>query len=254
MNTPELLIWLIPGYFAFLIYRRLNPLPSKQGWEWVFETASAALICFLTARLLLIVGVAWAVSPADLNYWRSLWAEYFPFRYSFSLLLGIFPGSLVAVIVLAISRALGDDVEAMMRRMLEVPTDDLYLFRMREWKSKLVFVTLKSGKVYVGGLEDFTSSPDVPERHFLLTPILSGYRHKDTQQVVFTTEYIGAFATEGKPEPERATAEPTLFPFSEVVSIARFNEPLHNHFVQIGTTVMNPFTLEDEGDDDDGKD
>ena len=62
---------------------------------------------------------------------------------------------------------------------------------MRE--EKLVMITLKGGKVYVGQI---TSSfvPELPERTIVIWPIWSGYRGSSNQMVCFTTNYEDVYA------------------------------------------------------------
>ena len=237
MNSPALILWLIPGYLSILLYRRLNPLPSKQGWEWIFQAASAALICFLTARGIL-AAMMYLGSDSFVQDARGWWASQFPLEYTFSLALGIFPGTLIATLTMVLLRRAADRFIKLLSRFSWVPTDDIVYFRLLRLKGLLVFVTMKTGKVYVGGLDDFTNHLDAPERHIVITPIMSGYRDKENHQVVFTTEYMGGDLDLEDAEPERVAAEPILIPMSEITALSQFNEELHNRFVQRGTTVM----------------
>lgn len=70
--------------------------------------------------------------------------------------------------------ALGDDLELLIFRALD---HDMPLS-----------ITLVNGKVYVGYVTR-SLTPDVERTYLRISPIVSGYRREDTQEVSFTTDY-----------------------------------------------------------------
>ena len=58
-------------------------------------------------------------------------------------------------------------------------------------RSRLLEVSLKSGKSYIGFAVGNTISR-WPEADLALLPVSSGYRHRDTQDLVITTHYAPA--------------------------------------------------------------
>jgi len=234
VNDPVLLLWFVPGYFALQLYRQVNPVRTKQGWEWVFQTAFAAILCFVIARSILAVGLTLATNPQEVESWKQWWGTQFHLRYSFSLLLGVFPSSVIAAGILCVGRTAWDDLRALFQvTFVGSPSEDIFFFTCTSLYEKLVFVTLKSRKVYVGVLIDFTSDPDEPVRYIRIMPTISGYRSNEDLSVVYNTNYVA-----GAGQPEDVTARPVLIPMSEVTALSEFDKTLHDRFIAQGSTVI----------------
>jgi hypothetical protein len=108
------------------------------------------------------------------------------------------------------------------------PLEQVLLRSMHE--NKAVIITLKSGKVYVGGL----GTSFVPERdktiHIL--PSKSGYRDAATYRVVLTTDYDEAFKRIGKEKGrDEATAIISAFgvvlPVEEILAVSLYMPDIH---------------------------
>jgi len=231
MNAPELLVWLIPGYLTLLIFRHIFPVRSKQGYEWFIQAGGAAIPCYLVARVAL-----WALEsivPSDyVDYLRRSWHSTFAFPESFRLLLGIGIGVPVGAFVLCVLRKpwtfLKEDLSG---GFIPQPISDLFLHTCRTLQRKPVFVTMATGKVYVGVLNGYTSEIDEPSRYILIVPEKSGFRDKDTHQVVFTTQYVGLTAGGTK-----IKAQQILIPESQIASFGPFDQTLDESFLAAGTT------------------
>ena len=151
----------------------------------------------------------------------------FQLRYSFSLLLGVFPGSVIVAGVLCVGRIAWEDLRVLFQSsFVGSPSEDIFFFTCTNLYEKLVFVTLKSRKVYVSVLIDFTSDPDEPSRYIRIMPTISGYRSNKDLTVIYNTNYVA-----GAQEPEDVTARPLLIPMSEVTSLSEFDKKLHDRFV-----------------------
>jgi hypothetical protein len=231
MNTPELIVWLIPGYLAVLVYRHVNPHRSKQGYEWFFQTAAAGLLCFIIARLL--AALLGAALPGPTRNWvqqsRGAFLP-FDFRFALTFLLALFPGWLIAAAALCLGRRFWDSLLQLFARIFRPSSYDvdLFLYRCRELEGKLIFMTLASNKVYVGVLMDYTENLDDPERFVVILPWRSGFRDKDTLQVTFTTDYAA--------DSETLNAQEIIIPTSQVTSISKFDSDLDIAFSERGTT------------------
>jgi hypothetical protein len=235
MNDPVLLLWFIPGYIALQLYRQVNPVRSKQGWEWVFQTAFAAILCFVVSRAVLAIGLNLAqTNPQVVEEWKRWWGSQFHLRYSFSLLLGIFPSTIIVAAVLCVARIAWDDLRSIFQSsFVGVPSQDIFFFTCSELYERLVFLTLKSRKVYVGVLIDFTSDPDESAKYIRIMPTISGYRSADDLTVVYNTNYVA-----DADRPEDVTAHPVLIPVAEVTSLSEFDRELHERFISQGSTVI----------------
>jgi hypothetical protein len=246
MNTPELVVWLIPGYLAVLVYRHVNPHRSKQGYEWFFQTAAAGVLCFFIARLL--VGLGYLTLPASAEKWVQETRDSFlpfDFRFSLTFALALFPGWLIAAVALCLGRRVWDRLLGLFANTFP-PSDydvDLFLYRCRQLKGQLIFATLASNKVYVGILTDYTEDLDDPARYVVILPWRSGFRDKDTLQVTFTTDY----AVDAESE-QTFKAQELIIPTSQLTSLGLFDEKLDRTFRERGTTRKQTYDeLRSEG-------
>ena len=99
-------------------------------------------------------------------------------------------------------------------------------------------VSLRTGKAYVGFVIGNTISR-WPEADLALLPMLSGYRSKDTQQLVITTDYAATFhALSQEDVSELFRGDPNDFrvviPRSEIISARLFDPDLHQQFQAAG--------------------
>lgn len=60
-------------------------------------------------------------------------------------------------------------------------------------KGNIIQLTLKNDKVYIG----FSESIPIPQKtnYLTISPLLSGYRDKETKRMVLTTDYFGVVRT-----------------------------------------------------------
>lgn len=106
-------------------------------------------------------------------------------------------------------------------------------------RSLLIEVSLRTGKSYIGFAIGNTISR-WPESDLALLPISSGYRHKDTQELVITTNYAPVMSEHIKDvleSPEFPAVDfrdfRVVIPRSEIVSARLFNPGLHQKFQSI---------------------
>ncbi len=107
-------------------------------------------------------------------------------------------------------------------------------------RSLLIEVSLRTGKSYIGfAIENAISR--WPESDLALLPVSSGYRHKDTRELVLTTNYapvMSEYIQDVLESPELPAVDfrdfRVVIPRSEIVSARLFNPDLHQKFQSIG--------------------
>ena len=101
-------------------------------------------------------------------------------------------------------------------------------------RSRLLGVSLKSGKSYIGFAVGNTISR-WPEADLALLPVSSGYRHRDTQDLVITTHYAPAMRDHFTGKSVDAFGESlrdfrVVIPRSEIVSARLFDPDFYQRF------------------------
>ncbi|AVX36636.1 MULTISPECIES: hypothetical protein [Yersinia] len=86
-------------------------------------------------------------------------------------------------------------------------------------RRKDVLITLQSRKVYVGRVKVISepNEKEGPNQEISITPLLSGYREKDTLSIIFTNDYDGL----------KDVDTTIVFPLSEVSHASWFNMNTH---------------------------
>ena len=103
-------------------------------------------------------------------------------------------------------------------------------------RAKLIEVSLKGGKVYIG----FALRNRItrwPESHMSMLPVSSGYRDKDTLELEITTNYAPAISNYFAGNAETAERPAValhdfrvIIPKSEIISARLFDPDLHQQF------------------------
>lgn len=256
MPAAELAVWLVPGYLVLLLYLHVNPLRSKQSYEWFFQAAGLGILSYAVASVL---SFAWRHSVGLLPAWAPWfaastvtrwWSSHFAFTNSGLWVIAIAASPLVATCA-TWGRQLFDAAQTFVEKASpESPPSDIFLFRCRQLEKKLVIVTVDGGKVYVGFLTDFTTDPDESDRYIEIVPIMSGRRQIDTGLVEFTTPYITS-----NTEPtdrdlrELVVRRAILIPVKKVSTFAPFDVELHKWFKEQGL-VKGKFEVDEEAASD----
>jgi hypothetical protein len=237
LPAAELAVWLVPGYLALLLYLHVNPLRSKQSYEWFFQAAGFGILSYAVALLLTFgwrhsIGLLPAWSPAFSERAASgWWISHFPFANSALWLVAVLASPLVATTASWARRPF----EAAQRFVDWISPasrpSDIFLFRCSRSEKQTIIVTVDGGRVYVGFLTDFTTDPDEADRYIEILPIMSGRRNAETGHVEFTTPY---FASSDEPSEadlqELAKRRAILIPVKKIVTFAPFDVELHEWF------------------------
>jgi hypothetical protein len=220
--TPQFILWGIPGYIAFYLLRTVRPARQKSGWDFVVEVGFLSILCYAIANVLAAY-IVWCLPGAG----RSL-----PFEIPLPLALGVVPVSEVVGVTLARVSKHWWKLLAIYHTWItgkdkDFQYTDVFFQRTVELLKHFVFMTLKTGKVYVGILTAATHDPNESTRYLSIVPALSGYRD-EKQIVVYTTFY----------EPNSAQA--FLVPASEVVTLSAFDFMLLKKFTDVGAVRFEP--------------
>lgn len=203
-----LLLPLLGGYIFVSKFGRLRYYTLRvDGYRLLMHSAVAGAILLLLASVLaeLVIGKPWAIRASQ------SWLRVVPYAYSGRAAIAFLLGA-VGWIPLNLVPA--------WRREHQVPLviqdkDDPLemLLRRALGQARLILLTLRGSKVYVGHVQRLFN-PAFPLEHIALVPIKSGYRRAEDRRVVFTT-YYGAVLRQlrqdmRKMEEELKKSQPSL--------------------------------------------
>lgn len=123
----------------------------------------------------------------------------------------------------------GDEYEKLFWTSLQSKNDE----------DKLLMITTKTNKVYVGYVNRI--SEPIGNSHITVIPNFSGYRDKETQEFVFTTDYISVLQHFINTDQESIidVKMGILIPKSEIVLVSKFNYNVFDRFNNIGEEEVN---------------
>jgi len=242
----DIILWGVAGYIAFFIFQITQPTRQRTGWDFFLQVAVFSLLCFVFARTL--IGLVSFIFPnLDRlgNWWHQRFHYYF---HSLTLIIGI----LIIAPLFGVSLSfpcIKNRLHKALSRIAEISGKrrnfeftDLFFAYSHKLLRKLVMITLKSSKVYVGILVAATEDPNETQRYIQITPVTSGYREKETHRLILTTNYI-----EDIKQPDVSPNRDILIPVAEIVTLTQFDSKLHARFVSLGLTEVRdaPMTLAD---------
>jgi hypothetical protein len=108
---------------------------------------------------------------------------------------------------------------------------ELILLKALE-EAKLVSITLKSGKVYVGFISQNFFNPWSEVKSIKVIPVYSGYRDKEDYHIVFTTSYDTVIRYTVESDEIELDIEDfqTGIPISEIVTVNIFDPRVYEQF------------------------
>lgn len=111
--------------------------------------------------------------------------------------------------------------------MLESPLNSLFFNSMLHKRS--ILVTLECGKVYVGVVSRIAepNETEAPTQEISLTPVMSGYRHKDIKRIYFINDYANLADVDTN----------IIIPRSNITHSSWFNEDVHK---QVDDSFVGP--------------
>ncbi len=231
----------MPGYLALLLFLYVNPLRSKQSYEWFFQAAGFGILSYVIALLL---ASGWSRTFGLLPAWSpglgkeaaaAWWKSHFPLTNSGLWVVAVLASPLVATVA-SWGRKLFSTAQKLVTSLSpRSRPSDIFLFRCRQLEKQLVLVGVEGGKVYVGFLTDFTTDPDEPDRYIEIVPIMSGRRNSETGLVEYTTPYFTSSTAPAEARlKEIARCRAMLIPLRKLSMFAPFDSELHKRLLKKG--------------------
>ena len=213
------LFFIIPalgGYWILTnLHRTRHQAARGQGYHVLFQAAGVGAIVFgLSHSIILLIH---CLFPEANTIWRSA----IPYPFSDTVALGV----LISFIVPEIGNKIWDEEQSAVKTA-EDNGDRIELLIMGAIREeRLVEITLKTGKSYIGRALGSRSvnynQPDVS-----LIPVMSGYRNRETQDLVLTTHYEPVM-----PQSYLEYADfRIVIPKSQIVSVRLFDPDTYHRF------------------------
>ena len=221
MGLGLLLVSALGGYWFLTHFNFTRYLAVRSSGYHIFFQSGVVGIVLFAVSYLGILGLE-ELAPRTESAWASPSPDTFTDAVIVSVLLGLLLPHLFNLFyderrgALRAARSSGNSIELSIAESLDPP--------------KLIEITLKSGKSYVGFP---TGSPlaTVGEADVSLIPTASGYRDKDTQELLLTTNYEQVIRSSLSEAPQAAQAEyQIVIAISEVVSVRRFDPEVYSLF------------------------
>jgi uncharacterized protein (DUF983 family) len=243
--SVESILWGTVGYIAFLAFKLFQPVRSRSGWDFVVQVSFFAAASFAVEECL--IRVIRRALPSQANAVATFWHTYFT-SIPGSLTLGMLLVAPITGIVMGLVWRLCHSRVSWFAKVLggrernfEFP--DTFFKMTHDLLGKMTLISTKSGKVYVGVLNEVTSDLDEPARYIRISPVMSGYRRKVDFKVVFDTNYVMEIqeakdVNELVKKRENLPNRDLLIPMSEVTSLAHFDPELHKRFVEANITLV----------------
>ena len=226
---------LVGFLFLAVTYETRFALMRLSGYQVIFISALTGLVFLVLSRIsvLLLDGTCAPVTAA--------WKAFAPFDHSGALGLGI--GLALAGALL--SNRVTDRASAAKREARRNGNRIAWLLFDSLARNRMVEVTLKSNKSYVGYVRDSGVTTHRTDPNITLIPMISGYRDPETRELRLTTSYgerIAEFLSKGNRQKSLWKFEDfqVALPFSEIVSARLFDPEVYSLFQQTrGTSAGN---------------
>ena len=180
MGLGLLLIPAIGGYWFLTHWNYTRYRAARDsGYHVLFSSAFAGLVLFVLAYGMVLLLKHW------LPQLVAQWDSHIPIPYSAPAVLSVLLGFLLPI---PLNWIYGTERAAQKAAVISGDLVELLIAESIA-DQKLVELSLKSGKSYIGlalesGIERQQVEPDVA-----LIPLLSGYRNQETRELVITTDY-----------------------------------------------------------------
>jgi hypothetical protein len=236
-------LFLLPLLGGFVLARRWNltrfyALRAESYVTLLYASLAGAVLLLIARALLLAITSLLDLSPTGTHFvaiFDREWHNAVPFRFS-----GVASLAFILGVTLwwPLNRIPRFEEKLIIKRIISLYGDPfVQLSEKALYRGKLLLVTLKSEKVYVGFVTYtvFTTHPGFPIRCIRILPFVSGYRD-DKKRVEFTTFYEEATASAKNHEDE---ALPNLteedfeitIPIDDIVSATLFSPKVYyKHF------------------------
>jgi len=231
----EVNIFLLPllGGYIFI---------KKSTWFRFRSIRYNAQELILSAAVSGLIGVtiAFLITTLVSNSFPNIfiwWKEYVVFNY-----LGT---ALLAFITLVVAGYLPNrwiDEEEQIKKIIREDNDGIELILLRALEdAKLVSITLKSRKVYIGFVSQNFFNPWAGVKSVTVIPVYSGYRDPEDFHIEFTTSYdaVIKYTVENDDINLDINDFQTGIPISEIVTVNIFDPQVYDRFANPGDDSGN---------------
>ena len=210
-----MLVPVLTGYWVLRythFFKRANA--GKTNYEIFFTSAIAGGVLFVSAWS--VACILWFLFEpgGKLECVSKLWQGYAPFNYSGTMA----TMALLAFVFSLVTNSRINDEDAAARWAIQNESRFGWLLRESLEKRRLVEVSTTTGKSYVGWV--LHNDPGGWERDVALLPVLSGYRKRDTRELMLTRNYavLGV---------ESLRDYAVVVSMGQVISICRFDPSVY---------------------------
>lgn len=180
MRINILLLPLIGGYLFIKNTHYFGLRAIRYNNQELLLSSAAAGLCALIPSYLITIILSY-YAPELNNSWHNI----LNFAYS-----GTALGALVLLLLAIPIERLFNDEESQIKRIIEEDNDAIERISLKALQEeKLVSITLKSNKVYVGFISNTFFTPYRNLQSLRIIPVISGYRKEENMRIVFTTAY-----------------------------------------------------------------
>jgi hypothetical protein len=232
--APSFIYWL-PASAAMLL------VVGAGAWVLCAYTHGRLLMAtFRVSWFFLIIALAVAVSAGRVAEIDKYWHQFSPFDESGAPALALILGAL-----LWYPLNLLIPYETALRRFHSLGHSDAmdrFLFESAE-RSALLLLSLSDGKFYVGQIKSLAPNPTAPSSFVRVLPSASGYRHKETKELIFTSFYEAVFdelIKEDGFKEEWLDQFIKVLPFSSIISANLFDSDIYIRFRKEGVQEIEP--------------
>jgi hypothetical protein len=217
-----LLLPLLGGYwFIHVFYYTKIRSQALDGYRLVFESVAAG-IGFSSLAYIIILQIDRSFPQLQI-----LWHELAPrIPHLASVLGGVALSVLTAYALNGMSSLFGRSAEkARQHAIIRYGNELQRLLQQASAEERLISVTLDNRKTYIG-LVSFAPTLSPTSTYFSIIPFLSGYRHPETMQLLFTEDYLKVSEDNGL----RLEDFRTVLPLGSVRMIAFFDPVTYKSF------------------------
>ena len=227
-------IWLVPVLLGFALLRFTHffkrSFSTTTGYELFFKASLAGATLLVSAHFAVLIA-EWTLGAEAWKWLEVIWKKVAPFEHSGRLAVAAL---LAFLFVFAVNSAVTDqDAAARWAKRMEGGAETLLRESLEQ--RKLVEVSTKSGRSYIGFVVLMGAREANWTRDVLLLPVASGYRDTETRRLRLTTNYTA-------PAGELRKNNEVAVMMSEVTVIRRFDLDVHLQVTADDQTVETQFT------------
>ena len=212
MLNLEDILWVIPGVYFVYIYnrRRPNEIISLTGWSYLFLIVFVAVFTWMPAE-----GIVNWIGQYSLFKSGIL-------KTIITVMISIILSSLLFLIIM---------IEKIFR-LISFSIYDNFHKKCIECENKLVLLTLKNRKTYIGILRKYPENTrsSFESQSVSIIPFISGYRKSETNIIDWNIEYLKERLDNEMEIISKLDETEILIPRSEIITLRKYNKEIFDQF------------------------